>query len=145
VPFFGGYDKSGNLTKDAKEISETQRPLPIGYWKGSGLSLMLDLITTILSGGQSTFDLSNDSVDSGMSQFFIAIDPSRFGSMDSIEKTVDETLEYYRSSESITGDEISYPGERIVKAKEENLVNGIPVDQKIWEEIQKLREYNEES
>ena len=145
LPFYGGYDKSGNLTKSAKEISDTQRPLPIGYWKGSGLSLMLDLITTILSGGRSTFDLSEDSVDSGMSQFFIAIDPSRFGSMDLIEKTVEEILEYYRSSKPINGDEISYPGERIVKAKEEYLVHGIPVDQKIWEEIQKLREENEKS
>ncbi|MDX1699901.1 MAG: 3-dehydro-L-gulonate 2-dehydrogenase [Melioribacteraceae bacterium] len=140
LPYVGGYNKNGNLTKNAQEIAETHRPLPIGYWKGSGLSLMLDLLTTILSGGKSTFDLSKDNIDSGMSQFFIAIDPKKFSSMETIDRSVNEILDYYRSSEPIAGGELSYPGERIIKTKKENLQHGIPVDEKIWEEIQKLRE-----
>ena len=73
--YFGGYNQKGNLTKNAKDIYETWRPLPIGYWKGSGLSLLLDLIATILSGGNSTSKLSKSKIDSGMSQIYIAIDP----------------------------------------------------------------------
>lgn len=143
LPFWGGYDKNGNLTRNAKDIEETHRTLPIGYWKGSGLSLMLDLISTILSGGSSTFDLSKDSIDSGMSQFFIAIDPKKFSSTVIINETVNEILEFYKSSEPAAGSEISYPGERILKTRKKNLSHGIPVDDNIWKEIKRLRNENE--
>src|SRR6266700_7832907 len=44
LPVDGGYDPAGNLTRDAGAILESRRLLPIGFWKGSGLSLILDLI-----------------------------------------------------------------------------------------------------
>ena len=43
----------GNLTTDPGEIEKTWRVLPMGYWKGSGLSIALDLIATVLSDGNS--------------------------------------------------------------------------------------------
>ncbi len=85
LPYYGGYDHEGNLTKSAKDIYETQRPLPIGYWKGSGLALLLDLIATILSGGNSTYELGKNSIDSGMSQIYIAIDPNKFSSREILD------------------------------------------------------------
>ena len=48
---YGGFDGEGNLTKDPSAILASGSPLPIGYWKGAGLSLLLDLLATILSGG----------------------------------------------------------------------------------------------
>lgn len=142
LPFEGGYDKNGELSKNAKHILDTHRTLPIGLWKGSGLSLLLDMIATILSGGKSTFDLGKDNVDSAMSQVFIAIDPSKFSSKEIIEKSVNEILNFYRSSESLDESKISYPGERIIKNREKYLKNGIPVDEKIWNDIIKLRGEN---
>jgi 3-dehydro-L-gulonate 2-dehydrogenase len=139
LPFVGGYDSSGKLTYDAEKISQSHRPLPIGYWKGSGLALMLDLFASILSSGSSTFDLSKSSVDSGMSQIYIAFDPSKFNSADIIERTVNEILEYYKSSHVVSEESISYPGERIMKNKEFNSKNGIPVEEVIWDQVQKLR------
>ncbi|MDP1466090.1 Ldh family oxidoreductase, partial [Klebsiella pneumoniae] len=38
LPVPGGYDTSGEITTDASEIEKTWRVLPIGFWKGSGLS-----------------------------------------------------------------------------------------------------------
>lgn len=139
LPYTGGYDQNGNLTKNAKDIYEAQRPLPIGLWKGSGLSLLLDLISTILSGGKSTFELSKDNVDSGMSQIFIAINPTKFQSADLIEKSINEILEFYFSADKSGNEEILYPGERILKIKKENLKNGITIDEKIWEKILELK------
>jgi LDH2 family malate/lactate/ureidoglycolate dehydrogenase len=52
--------KTGNLTKDPAAIIESRRPLPIGYWKGAGLSLLLDLLATILSAGLSTHEISKE-------------------------------------------------------------------------------------
>ena len=48
----GGFNSNGELTTDPDEILKTLRVLPAGYWKGSGLSLMLDILVTILSGGR---------------------------------------------------------------------------------------------
>lgn len=139
LPFVGGYDSDGKLTKNPAEISKTQRSLPIGYWKGSGLSLLLDLISTILSGGKSTFELSETDIDSGMSQIYIAIDPERFSAKEIIDKTVNEIIDYYRSSEKIGSDDISYPGERITANSKKNKQRGIPVEEVIWEKVINLR------
>ena len=55
LPVDGGFDSAGNLTKDAAAIEASQRALPIGYWKGSGLSLVLDMLAAMLSGGHATY------------------------------------------------------------------------------------------
>ena len=140
LPFFGGYDKNGNLSKNAKDIYEAERPLPIGYWKGTGLSLLLDLIATILSGGNSTSKLSKSKVDTGMSQIYIAIDPNKFSSKDLLEKTTNEILEYYLSAEKIGSEDISYPGKRILETKEKNLKFGVSIDEVIWRKVLSLKD-----
>ena len=50
LPVDGGYNKNQQITKNAAEILETHQCIPIGYWKGSGLSLALDLIAATLQG-----------------------------------------------------------------------------------------------
>jgi len=138
LPYLGGYDSNGMLSKDAKEIYKTHRPLPIGYWKGSGMAFLLDLIATILSGGNSTTDLGKKNIDSGMSQIFIAIDPNKFSTSEIIENAVEDALNYYLSAEKIGDEDLSYPGERIAKTKQTNLLEGIPIDEKIWSDILNL-------
>lgn len=41
------------FSTDPAEIEKTSRVLPIGFWKGAGLSIALDLVATILSVGNS--------------------------------------------------------------------------------------------
>jgi len=86
----GGYDEGGKLTTDPKTIEETRRILPTGYWKGSGLSVALDLISAILSNGRSTSEI--DKLDKGScggcSQIFIAINPTVFASEEEVSKIV---------------------------------------------------------
>ena len=69
----GGYDENGKLTTDPGAIITTRRALPIGYWKGSGLALVLDLLATIISGGDSTAVIRQRERESNVSQVFIAI------------------------------------------------------------------------
>ena len=54
LPIDGGYDAEGNLTHNPNAIPSTNRPLPIGYWKGSGLAILLDLVAALVSGGITT-------------------------------------------------------------------------------------------
>ncbi len=42
--------RMGSLTTDPAAILQTQRPLPIGYWKGAGMALVMDLLAALLSG-----------------------------------------------------------------------------------------------
>ncbi|NOX65484.1 MAG: hypothetical protein GXO85_06715 [Chlorobi bacterium] len=35
--------------------------MPIGFWKGSGLSIVLDIVAAILSGGKTTYELGKNS------------------------------------------------------------------------------------
>jgi 3-dehydro-L-gulonate 2-dehydrogenase len=113
--------------------------LPIGFWKGSGLTLLLDIIAAILSGGLSTGEISKKKDESGVSQVFIAFDLSKLGNFPSIQNTISEIITDYK--ESVPVDEksnIRYPGEQILKIREANLQEGILVNKDIWNEILSL-------
>ncbi|MBU2493781.1 MAG: 3-dehydro-L-gulonate 2-dehydrogenase [Bacteroidetes bacterium] len=136
LPFAGGYDSDGNLTTNPAEISATHRPLPIGYWKGSGLAILFDLIAVLLSGGKSTFELGLGKHDSAMSQVFIAFDPQKFNSAESINDIADNIINSVKKAEPINeGEEIYYPGERTLKTREQNLRDGVFVADVIWGRI----------
>ncbi len=77
----GGFTKDGVLTTDPSAIRESQRILPIGYWKGSGLSLLLDIVATLLSGGLSTAGVSQQKAETGVSQVFIGHRPETAGEL----------------------------------------------------------------
>jgi len=135
----GGYDADGKLTTDPSAILKSQRALPIGYWKGSGLALLLDLLAAILSGGISTAEISKQEVEYALSQVFIAIDISQLNNHSAVTNTVNSILQDYKNSKTESGlQEVLYPGERVVRVREESIKNGIPVDKVIWEGIQNL-------
>jgi LDH2 family malate/lactate/ureidoglycolate dehydrogenase len=48
--------------------SETKRALPIGFWKGSGLTIVLDMIAASLAGGQSTHEIQAQGAEYAVSQ-----------------------------------------------------------------------------
>ena len=136
---YGGFDSKGNLTNNPSAILESQSVLPIGYWKGAGLSLLLDLLATILSGGLSTFELSKKEVEYGLSQVFIAIDLSKLDNRSTVTKTIEAILQDYHQSVPLDeSKKIVYPGERVLQTRKNNLANGIPVLKKVWDEINLL-------
>ncbi|HTX76466.1 MAG TPA: 3-dehydro-L-gulonate 2-dehydrogenase, partial [Terracidiphilus sp.] len=93
LPVPGGFDSAGNLTQDPAAIEESQRALPIGYWKGSGLSILLDAIAAVLALGNATHQLSTDPLrESGLSQTFIALNPSALGSSERQAQIADEIV-----------------------------------------------------
>jgi len=135
----GGYDEKGKLSQDPAAIKKSWRALPIGYWKGAGLSLLLDILATLLSGGLSVSEISKEGIESKLSQVFIAIDIQKLENFKSIAAAIDQILENYKQSvPDEKGKIIRYPGENILKTRSENLKSGIPVWKKTWEEIQRL-------
>ena len=48
MPFPAGYDEHGELTTDPLQVMKTLRILPMGYWKGAALSIVLDVLAAAL-------------------------------------------------------------------------------------------------
>jgi len=133
LPLPGGYDKDGNLSTDAAAILESQRLLPVGFWKGSGLSLVLDLLATMLSKGKSTAAISKSEKESGLSQVFICIKP---GDDERTAYLVEEIISYTKTSRTVNQDtSVFYPGENTLKTREKSLKEGVWVDEKIWDRV----------
>lgn len=133
LPYPGGYDKDGNLTTIPSELIETRRLLPIGFWKGSGLSLMLDILVTVLSGGQSTADITASGKETGLSQVFIAI---RQDDKETSARLIEQILDFMKSSPPVDANRpVSYPGENTLRTRVRNTRDGIPVDESIWKTV----------
>ena len=139
LPVPGGYDTKGELTTDTSEIEKTWRVLPMGYWKGSGLSIVLDLIATVLTDGNSVSKIGTFGDEIGLTQIMIAVDPTKFNTVEQTDAIVDEILADVKSSEPIKEDgEVLYPGELELKNIKENKEQGIPVVEEVWESVLKM-------
>jgi 3-dehydro-L-gulonate 2-dehydrogenase len=137
LPVPGGYDAQGHLTQDAAAIEASQRALPVGYWKGSGLSLVLDMIGAMVSGGMATHQLSRDPLrEAGQSQIFLAIDPSNIATADELNRIADGIIDHLRHATLADPTQpIRYPGEQTLHLREENMRLGVPVDPDVWQRI----------
>ena len=135
LPVQGGFDSKGNLTTDPGAIRESRRPLPIGYWKGAGLSLLLDILAAVLSGGLSVQEITQQPVESAVSQVYIAIDISKLGKHSAIAQVVKNIITDYHQSIPDGNKSISYPGERVLQTRQRNLANGVPVLNEVWEQV----------
>jgi 3-dehydro-L-gulonate 2-dehydrogenase len=140
LPVPGGYDQSGELTRDPAAIEASKRALAIGYWKGSGLSLVLDMLAAMLSGGNATHDIPREPTrESGVSQVFLAIDPSNLGAPDGIDAIATGILDSLGDATPIDpAKPVRYPGEHTLQLREENLRLGVPVSPDLWQKLQTL-------
>lgn len=136
LPVDGGYNKEQEITKNAAEILETHQCIPIGYWKGSGLSLALDLIAATLAGGRTSRMVGELPVETELSQVFMAISLDAFEDKEVLMKHIDETLCDMKTSLPVSEDHpVYYPGENMMRVRKENMELGIPVDEGIWQKV----------
>ncbi|MCL2896355.1 3-dehydro-L-gulonate 2-dehydrogenase [Brenneria tiliae] len=141
LPFPGGYDNAGNLTDEPGPIEQSMRILPTGYWKGSGLAVLLDAMAALLSAGNPTnaIDKVEKGSCTGASQIFIVFDPAQLGGREFSERMADSVADYVNTSAPAEGQkEVLYPGERSAENRHENLRQGIPVDDGVWAEVLQL-------
>ncbi|GAA4319537.1 3-dehydro-L-gulonate 2-dehydrogenase [Compostibacter hankyongensis] len=128
LPVAGGFDTAGQLSKDPVAVMDAKRLLPAGYWKGAGLSFMLDALLVSLSGGRSVADIASSGKESGVSQLFLCIHST--GEHASL---VEDILDFTKAG-SADGS-IRYPGERTLAARRRSEKEGVPVNEKIWQEV----------
>lgn len=138
LPYPGGFDRNGNLTSNPKEILESSRLLPVGYWKGSGLSLCLDIVATLLSTGKSTYNMDDDNAFNctGCSQIFLAINPKAFATEEENNKIINSIKERVHSVDNLDPkSKVRYPGEGLDQRQEANMKNGIEVDDNYYNKV----------
>jgi 3-dehydro-L-gulonate 2-dehydrogenase len=138
LPVDGGFDGEGNLTRDPGAIERSRRLLPTGYWKGSGLAVVLDMVAAIMALGRATHQIAPDPErEAGVSQMFLALNPAAFGSLAQAEQIADAVIASLHNSQPAAPDgKVRYPGEETLRIREENLRLGLPVESAVWAEIQ---------
>lgn len=141
MPFEAGFDQKGKLTKSPSEIIEHELALPVGLWKGAGLSLVLDMLAAIMSGGKATYQVGESGDEFGLSQVFICLDPKKLGMDNWSDDKLGKIIDDLKSSATFTGSTIRFPGENIPEIRIENMEKGIPVAEEVWTKI--LKEFRE--
>ncbi len=137
LPYPGGFNQEGRLSTDPQKILETKRVLPIGMWKGSGLSIMLDLFAATLSGGSATAEIPVS--EPNISQMFVAFHPGKDEQEKSARKTTVETA--IRTMQDIcqqAGEHFPYPGEGTVRKRALSEEDGIYINEQIWQNIMQM-------
>jgi 3-dehydro-L-gulonate 2-dehydrogenase len=136
LPVIGGFDIAGELTREPGAIETSQRALPIGFWKGSGLALMLDLVASLLAGGASTHEIPADVLkETNLSQTFIAFAVPDYDFSDALANRIVGSV---LSATPAGNESVRYPGERTLEVRAENMEKGIPVDPGIWEKVRAM-------
>lgn len=139
LPFHGGWDTKNQLSKNPKDIIASGRALPIGYWKGSALSMVLDMLATLLSAGNSTYKIGQKGSETAISQVFLCIDPRVFTDSELQEKLVNEIIQYTHDVHPMkNGGATFYPGERTLATRAKNNKEGMQISAKIWEQVLSL-------
>ncbi|MBQ7064240.1 MAG: 3-dehydro-L-gulonate 2-dehydrogenase [Firmicutes bacterium] len=136
LPVDGGFDSNGNITRNAAEIFKTSQALPIGFWKGSGMSLMLDLIVSTLSGGFTVREVGTVPLESELCQMFLMIRTDIFGDQETMLDKIDATLADMKTATPMKeGVAVRWPGEGMKRVRAESMELGVLVDDEIWNKV----------
>ena len=141
LPFPGGFTENGETSYDPETIVNSRRVMPIGFWKGSGFSFMLDMLAAVLTDGNCVADIDRKNLGScgGASQVMIFIDPTKMSSTQALEDHVLTCIDHLKSSPAIDNSRgASVPGEGVLRFRQDHAEHGIYVDDKIWSQIKAL-------
>lgn len=131
LPVVGGVDRAGQPTTDAAAILDGGHAWPMGFWKGSGLAILLDAFAAILSDGRTTSELEKTEAGLGNCQIFIVFNPKTLGGADSATRTREIARHLAE-----TNPESRFPGQAALENRKRSLNEGIYVRDDMWERLQ---------
>lgn len=140
MPLDWGLDKDGNPTSDPNEALLGSL-VPIGGVKGSGLSLIIDLLTGELTGTSRLGEVKNITDMSGpscTSHMFIAINIGAFMDVEEYKTRVDDAINTIKALPPKGDNEIFMAGEIEQNLMDKRLSEGIPIDFEVVAELNKL-------
>ena len=136
----GGYDSDGNLTTNPKDIMESGRVLPMGFWKGSSLSILMDMMVNSISGGYTVPDIAKQGnsplSECGLSQMFIVIKVDDRKTGDNAVEKIAQAIKNIKPLDGVKS--VRYPSENLLKIREKSLNNGIEISDDVYKRITEL-------
>ena len=143
IPLGWALDRDGNPTTDPAEGRKGSL-LPIGGPKGSGMAIMVEVLSGILSGAgyaSQLHDLYEFDAPQGVGHFVGAVDVSHFIDLQVFKSMLANMTREIKNLKLADGfDEILLPGERGLRCAQKSLAEGIEVPPTVYEELQKLGE-----
>lgn len=142
MPLDWGLDAEGNPTSDPEEALKGSL-VPIGGVKGSGLSLIVDLLSGVLTGTSLTGEVKNITDMSGpsnTSHVFAAINIAAFMNPYDYKNQVDAVIEKIKFLPPKGNNEVFMAGEIEQNLMDKRRTEGIPVEIEVVEKLNKLAE-----
>ena len=123
IPMTWILDKDGKPTNDVEKFVFMQG---IGGHKGYCLSVVMEVLTSILSGYGAMAPFSKPGSFTDTAHFFMAFDPSMFVDLDVFKSRMTNMVDGVKTSELMDGvDEVFLPGEIDQRNYDEALKNGV--------------------
>ncbi|KAJ0268960.1 hypothetical protein COL940_012883 [Colletotrichum noveboracense] len=141
IPLGWAYDKNGKPTEDANEALNGSMA-PIGGPKGSGIAILMDIMSGVLSGaafGGEVGDQYKEARPQNVGHCFIAIKPDIFMSSEQFRARMDTLVQRVHGVTPADGfKEVLFPGEPEYRLAEERKVQGLPfadAEKKMFEDL----------
>ena len=137
LPDGHGVDARGQPTNDPRAILDGGALLPFGGYKGSALSMMVELLAAALTGGHFSFEFDWSGHPGAQTpwtgELVIAIDPAKNSGGDAFAERC-ETLVRAMADAGQT----RQPGERRYRQRARSLQGGVPLQADTWRELRRL-------
>jgi len=134
--------KDGSPITDPRRINEGTY-LPMGGYKGSGLSIVIGLLAGSLNRAAFGRDIRDFAAPAGgdgnVGQFVIALDVARFMPLDAFKAEVDRHIRDLVSSRRLRGgDDIRVPGMGRAARRAERERNGVPLHRTVLAQVDEV-------
>jgi LDH2 family malate/lactate/ureidoglycolate dehydrogenase len=143
IPAGWAMDSAGLPTTNT-EAAYKGMLMPLGGYKGSGLAMMVEILTGVLGGGAMANELGAIRFRGKLvrvSQTFIAIDIAHFMPVEEFTERMERLVDLIKSTPSAPGfDEVMVAGDPEWRMEAERRVNGIPIAEGNWENLLKAAE-----
>ncbi|TDV67709.1 Ldh family oxidoreductase [Pseudomonas sp. LP_7_YM] len=125
-----GVDRAGQPTRDPAAILDGGALLPFGGYKGSALSMMVELLSAALTGGHFSFEFDMSTRPGAQTpwtgQTIIVIDPDKGGGQAFAQRSEELVRQMYRVGQQ------RMPGDRRYRQREKSLQQGIVLSAQDW-------------
>jgi len=142
IPLGYALDKEGRATTDPNVALDGGVMQPIGGPKGSGISMLMDILGGVISGAGFAGEVGNQFLDydrpQNVGHFFLAMKPDLFVSREEYLRRMDLLAQRVHDCERAEGfDEVIMPGERERRFEAKYRRSGVPYGVKELTELQK--------
>lgn len=124
IPEGWGIDENGKPTTDPNKVKAL---MPMAGPKGSGLSLMIEVLASVLAGNPLIGPALTQTGNGGFNGLVIAADPAAFGELSAFEAAIAQLETAIHALEPVADEPVLLPGERGAAAEATRREVGVPL------------------